>query len=235
VRKFFLADRKRDKLRAFANIAPIEKLDLQLGASYYNEKYPDTEAGFGLTKATGWSANFDANLAATETVSGTFFTTLDVYKTVQNGHNSQTTALDRETNNAAFDVRTGVVTCNDRSLTMGLGLRVKPGGSFEWGGDLTHANTTGSTSFSDLGSAIAATVLPVPDVVSRLSRLELFGKYRLQKDMSLNMRYAHEKYTSTDWAWDGQTLTSSTSFIGSNQTSPDYSINMVSVTLSYMF
>lgn len=241
LRKFFLADRKRDKLRAFANIAPGEKLDLQLGASYYNEKYPDTEAGFGLTKATGWSANFDANLAATDTVSGSFFTTLDVYKTVQNGHNGASSAtvpvittLDRQNNTAAFDELTGIVTRNDRSLTMGLGLRVKPGGNFEWGGDLTHATTTGSTAFSNIGARLT-TILPVPDVVTRLSRLELFGKYQLQKDMSLNMRYAHEKYTSTDWAWDGQTLTSSTSLIGSNQTSPDYSINMVNVTLSYMF
>ncbi|HEY4697635.1 MAG TPA: MtrB/PioB family decaheme-associated outer membrane protein [Gallionella sp.] len=241
VRKFFLADRKRDKLRAFANIAPGEKLDLQLGASYYNEKYPDTEAGFGLAKATGWSANLDANLAATDTVSGTFFTTLDVYKTVQNGHNGassatvpEITTLDRQNNTAAFDPLTGVVTRNDRSLTMGLGLRVKPGGNFEWGGDLTHATTTGSTGFSNIGARLT-TILPLPDVVTRISRLELFGKYRLQKDVSINMKYAHEKYTSTDWAWDGQTPTSSTTFIGSNQTSPDYSINMINVTLSYIF
>ena len=35
LRKFFLADRKRDKLHAFANASPSEKLDLQFGATYY--------------------------------------------------------------------------------------------------------------------------------------------------------------------------------------------------------
>jgi len=41
----------------------------------------------------------------------------------------------------------------------------------------------------------------------------------MQKDIALNLKYAHEKYNSTDWL-DGQTLTSSTSFIGSGQISP---------------
>jgi MtrB/PioB family decaheme-associated outer membrane protein len=235
LRKFFLADRKRDKLHIFANAAPTDKLELQFDANYSLEKYPDTEAGLGLTRAVSWAANFDASLAASETVSSHLFTTLENYSTDQNGTNtaaSQTDVIQSEANPASIN---GTTNRSDRSLTIGLGFKVKPGGKYEWGSELTHATTTGSTGFSNLGSAIAATVLPVPDVVTRLSRLELFGKYRLQKDMSLNMRYAHEKYTSTDWAWDGQTLTSSTSFIGSNQTSPDHSINMVNVTLSYMF
>lgn len=241
LRKFFLADRKRDKLRAFANVSPSEKLDLQLGASYYKENYPDTEAGFGLKFARGFTANFDANLAATEEISGLFFTTFENYKTHQNGHNGASsttvpviTTLDRQNNTAAFDPLTGVVSRIDRSLTMGLGFRVKPGGSYEWGGDITRVNTRGSTGFLDIGSRLT-TILPVPDTVSQLKRLELFGKYQMQKDLTLNMKYAHEKYSSTDWAWDGQTLTSSTSFIGSGQTSPDYSINMINVSFTYMF
>lgn len=242
LRKFFLADRKRDKLNAFANIAADENLDLQFGASYYRERYPDTEAGFGLTLARGWAVNFDANLAATDTVSGSFFTSYESYKTHQNGHNGSSnaaspviTTVDRQNNAAAFDPLTGQVSIIDRSLTAGLGFRVRPGGSFEWGGDFTHANTTGSTKFRNLGSVLLANILPVPDTVSRLSRLELFGKYQIQKDLALNVKYAHEKYNSTDWAWDGQTLTSSTSFIGSGQVSPDYSVNMISASLSYRF
>src|SRR5574340_838267 len=241
LRKFFLADRKRDKLRAFANVSPGERLDLQVGASYYEENYPDTEAGFGLKAARGFTANFDANLPATEEVSGLFFTTVENYRTQQNGHNGASSAtvpvittLDRQNNTAAFDPLTGVVSRIDRSLTMGLGFRVKPGGSHEWGGTITRVNTRGSTGFLDVGSRLT-TILPVPDAVSQLNRLELFGKYHMQKDLTLNVKYAHEKYSSTDWAWDGQTFTSSTSFIGSGQTSPDYSINMINVSFAYMF
>ena len=241
LRKFFLTDRNRDKLRAYANFAPSEKVDLQLGGSYYKEKYPEAENGYGLTKATGWSANFDANWAVTEAVSGLFFASFEDYSTDQNAHNGAsqagvTTTLDRQLNTAAFvATRAGVITRTDRSLTLGLGFNVKQDDSLDWGANFTHANTTGSTSFSRLGTSIAATVLPVPDAVSRLNRLELFGKYKVQKDLTLNVRYAYEDYNSTDWAWDGQGFTSSTTFIGSGQTSPDYKVNVIGASLIYSF
>ena len=75
----------------------------------------------------------------------------------------------------------------------------------------------------------------MPDAVSRLNRLELFGKYKVQKDLTLNVRYAYEDYNSTDWAWDGQGFTSSTTFIGSGQTSPDYRVNVIGASLTYSF
>lgn len=266
LQKYFMTNRKRDKLHVFANAAATDQLDLQFDANYSRDKFPNNETGFGLTRAVNWAANLQAKLAASDTVSGTFYTTLEDYSTDQNGHNGGqgaiafsnplnsnpnqvlVTNLDRQNNTALFDVRTGTTNRKDRSLTLGLGFNVKPGGSLDWGGDLTHTTTTGSTSFSNLGIGIApggiataiapatpAVVLPMPDVVTRLSRLELFGKYQLQKDMTLNMRYAYEKYASKDWAWDGQTLTSSTSLVGTNQTSPKYHIHMINISLSYMF
>lgn len=240
LRKFFLADRRRDKLNAFANVSPSEKLDLQLGSSYYNEKYPDTEAGFGLTGATGWSANLDANLAVTDKVNGIVFASLDSYRTAQNGHNGASnagagiTTLDRQNNTTAFNPLTGVTNLNDRSQTLGIGFNVKPGGSYEWGGNFTHTSTTSSATFSNLG-ALLTTVLPVPDTISRLNRLELFGKFKLQKNLMLNVKYMFEKFNSSDWAWNGQTLTSSTSFIGSGQTSPNYKVHVIGALLSYSF
>lgn len=252
IRKYFLADRKRDKLNAFANFTPSEKLDLQFGASYYIEKYPDTEEGFGLTKATGWSANFDANLAATDKVSGTFFTTFEEYSTDVKGHNGGSGTigayvidnLEREQNNGDFRIRAGDVTRTDRSLTLGLGLKVKQNSSFDWGGNYIHTTTLGLTDFKNLGIglmlppngvATGAVVLPVPDTVTRLNRLELFGKYKVQKDVTLNVKYALEKYKSTDWAWDGQTLTSSASLVGTGQTSPSYRVHAIGASLTYSF
>ena len=243
LRKFFLTDRKRDKLHAFANVAASENLDLQFSANYYEEKYPEAQVGFGLAKATGWSANFDANLAASETVSGMFFATFEDYTTDQNGHNGASAAaagalpaistLDRQNNTAAFDPLTGTVARNDRSLTMGLGFKVKQDDSFDWGGNFTHANTVGATAFKNVGSRL--TLLPVPDAISRLSRLELFGKYKVQKNLMLNLQYVYEQFNSTDWAWDGQTYTSSTTLIGSGQTSPDYRVHAIGASLIYNF
>lgn len=236
LRKYFLTDRKRDKLRAFANFAPNEKLDLQFGASYYNEKYPEAELGYGLTQAKGATLNFDANWKATDALTGTFFLSMDDFKTDQNAHNGSTNNIERETNAAAFQAaRAGVVSISDRSWAMGLGFRVKPGGKYEWGGDFTHASSVGATRFSNLGTAIAATVLALPDTNTRRNRLDLFGKYEVKKDVAIQVNYAYEKYSSTDWAWDGQTLTSSTSLVGSGISSPNYKVHMIGASVSYKF
>lgn len=236
LRKFFLTDRKRDKLHLFANVAPTESLDLQFGAGFYNEEYPDAEAGYGLTRAKGSSLNFDATLRATEAVTGTFFLSLDDFKTDQNGHNGSTTNLERATNAVNFQAaRAGIVSMSDRSLAVGLGFQVKPGGSFEWGGNLTHASSRGATRFSDLGTAIAATVLPLPDTNTRRNRLDLYSRYQLRKDLLFSLGYAVEKYKSADWAYDGQTLTSSTAFIGSGIVSPNYKVHMIGASVSYKF
>ena len=243
LRKYFLADRKRDKLRAFADAAASEKLGLQFGASYYKERYPEAEAGFGLAKATGWTANFDANLAATEAVSGVFFASFEDYSTGMNSHQyaAETYTPIRELNNAAFDAYTGTISRADRSLTVGLGFKVKQDDSFDWGGDFTHATTIGSTGFSNLGSAIAAAVKPMPDVVSRLNRLELFGKYKMRKDVTLNVKYAYEQFNSTDWSWDDgqiagyQISSGKKNFIGTGQTSPDYRVHAIGASLTYSF
>lgn len=247
LRKFFLTDRKRDKVRAYASLAPIEKLDLQVGGSYYRENYPEAETGFGLAKARGFSVNLDANLAATETLSGVFFTTFENYKTHQNAHNGASctaagsascapgtviTTLDRQNNTAAFDPLTGIVSRIDRSLTMGLGLRFKPEENYELGGDVTRITTRGETNFLDIGSRLLG-ILPVPDSVSTLNRLELYGKYKVKKDVTVNLKYMYEKYDSTDWAWDGQGLTSSTSFIGSEQTSADYRVSVIAASVTW--
>lgn len=236
LRKYFLTDRKRDRLHAFANVAPSERLDLQFGASYYNEKYPEAELGYGLKQAKGMTLNFDASLKATDAVTGTFFLTLDDFKTDTNGHNGSTNNIERQTNAAAFQAaRAGVVSISDRSWAMGLGFRVKPGGKYEWGGDYTHASSVGATRFSNLGTAIAATVLPLPDTNTRRNRLDLFGKYEVKKDVAIQVNYAYEKYSSADWAWDGQTLTSSTSFVGTGITSPSYNVHMIGASVSYKF
>lgn len=236
LRKYFLTNRKQDKLHAFANVAPTDRLDLQFGVSYYNEKYPDAENGYGLTSAKGSSLNFDAALKATDTVTGKFFVSLDNFRTDQNAHNGSTTNIQRQTNDPAFRAaRAGVVSIDDRSWAMGLGFRVKPGGNYEWGGDLTHASSVGATRFSNLGTAIAAGVLPLPDTNSKRDRLDLFGKYDVKKDVAIQVNYAYEKFSSADWAWDGQTLSSSTTFVGTGITSPNYKVHMIGASVSYKF
>ena len=77
--------------------------------------------------------------------------------------------------------------------------------------------------------------MPLPDTNTRRDRLDLFGKYEVKKDVAIQVNYAYEKYSSADWAYDGQTLTSSTSFVGTGMSSPKYSVHMIGASVLYKF
>ncbi len=234
LRKYFLDDRKRDKVRVYANFAPTDSLDLHVGLDYRQDKHPEADAGFGLSKVNSWAANFDASQRFSDAVTGHLFATLEEYSTDQQGANLTTAArwLAAETNaNVAADRWT--VSVRDRFYTMGLGLRVKPGGKFEYGGDLILASSNGATSLA-AGSAVTAG--PLPDLITRRNRLELFGRYAVQKDLSVKLHYINERYRSTDWGYDSPlTLTSVTTVVGTNQVSPTYNVHVIGISAVYRF
>ena len=235
LRKYILADRQRDKFGATANLSPSEILDLQFGAHYMRDKYPDTTAGIGLTKASNWIASFDANLQATDKLAGNFYASVDQYKTDQNGAHLPNATLTTQAEQGTIPASNlGVTTLSDRTLTLGLGVRYKPTVKYELGANVTHSDSKGR---SDIVIGTAIPPFPtLPNLVSRVSRLEMFSRYDLQKNMTVIVKFAHERYRSADWAWDAPlTLTSVTSVVGTNQTSPNYSLNSIGVSLAYRF
>ncbi len=234
LRKSYLADRKRDKVGAFASFAPTDRLDLDFGAHITRDKYPDTFAGIGLTRAIGWMASFDATLQATDALTGNFFASLDQYKTDQNGAHLPDAARAAAAESGAIPAAyRAVTTLSDRTLTVGVGARYKPVRNYEVGGNLTHSDSVGRSTFV-AGSAVP--IGPLPDLVSRLNRLDLFGSYMVQKDVKLNLKYAYERYRAKDWAWDAPlTLTSVTSVVGPNLVSPNYNVHFIGVSMDYRF
>lgn len=234
LRKYFLADRKRDKVGVTASYSPTERLDLEFGAHHTSDKYPDTFAGIGLTRASGWIASFDANLQATDALSGNFFLSVDQYKSDQNNaHLPDAAAVTNANNNTIPAANMAVTTLTDRTYSVGMGVKYKPARKYEVGANFTHSDSVGRSAFL-VGSAVP--VGPVPDLESRLNRLEMFGRYQLQKDLAVNLKYAYERYTSSDWAWDAPlNLASVSSVVGAGNTSPKYNVHFVGVSLSYKF
>lgn len=237
LRKYFLTDRKRDKVGTFANYSPVEQLDMQFVAQYTRDKYPDALDGIGLTKATGWLASFDATLQATDALSGSFFASVDQYKTDQNGAHLPDATLARAAELGTIPATNMVVTTlTDRTVTVGLGMLYKPMRKYEVGTNFTHSYSTGSSTFTPGATPAALTLAPLPDLESKLNRLEMFGRYFLQKDLSLNLKYAYERYRSADWAWDAPlALNSVTGVVGTNQVSPNYNVHFVGVSVAYQF
>lgn len=239
LRKYFLADRKREKVGATASFSPNERLDLEFGAHYNRDKYPDTFDGIGLTRAAGWIASFDATLQATDALSGNFFASLDEYKTDQNGAHLTTTALATAAENGTIPAASlGVTTLRDRTLTLGLGMNYKPARKYEVGGTFTHSDSVGKSTFK-VGSAVPNA--PVPDLESRLNRLEMYGRYFMRKDVTFNVKYAYERYSSADWAWDAPLnltsvgTTGTGGVLGTEQVSPKYNVHFLGVSVAYKF
>lgn len=231
-KRFFIAPRKRDKLRAYANFMPNERLDLQFGVDYKNDDY--YKSRHGLREAGGWSTHFDANFTASEAFSTHMFASYEDYSSKQRssqfvnvvGAITPPTFLDPN--------RDWKVKVDDRTLTLGLGFRASPSERYEFGGDFSHAYSKGEIK-TTVGPLVTTLANPIPDITSRLNRFELFGKYHLQKDLSLNMRYIYERYRSKDFAFDNLLANSANNVIGTGQLSPDYRAHLVGVSLSYRF
>jgi hypothetical protein len=84
------------------------------------------------------------------------------------------------------------------------------------------------------GANLAAPT-PLPTDTSHLHRIDLFGRYQVEKDLSVNVKYIYERYRSTDWAIDGVMANTLANVIGTNQTSPNYSVHAVGVSFNYQF
>lgn len=228
-KKFFMAPRTRDKVRAFLNVSPTERVDLQFGADFKNDDYH--ESMYGLQKARGWGVNFDVNVTATDALSGHFFTSLDSYSTLQRsiaigGSKANVT-------NTGLDWSADV---GDRTTTAGAGFRYKPLAKYEFGSDVSYALSRGKIGVWT-GPAIAAAsqALPMPDLSTRLMRVDLFGSYKLQKDVTVKMKYIFERFSSADWSVDGVLPATLANVIGTNQVAPRYNVHMIGVSVAYQF
>lgn len=226
-KKFFLAPRKRDKVRAHVNVAPTDALDLQFGIDYKTDDYHTSE--YGLQEATGWAANFEGSLAITDALSGNLYATVESYETKQRslelgGSQANYTRTDLD----------WTADIDDRTFTAGFGLRYKPGGRYEFGTDFTHAYSVGKIDiWTAPGITNPATALP--DLKTKMSRVDLFGKYEVKKDVTLQLKYVYERFSSSDWAYDGVLSNTMANVIGTNQTSPDYKVHAVGASVIYKF
>lgn len=238
LRKYFLDDRKRNKLRAHVNLAPADSLDVYFGVDYREDKHPEAADGFGLSKVTSWAGNFDAALRFSNAVTGHAFATLEEYRTDQNGANISGAAnITAVETNAITPTLRWTTSIRDRVYTMGIGVRVKPETRYELGADLIHASSNGATTFA-AGSGVANG--PLPDLITRRNRLELFGRYEVQKSLTVNLKYMYERFYSTDWGYDSPlTLTSVSSaqggVLGTNQVSPKYNAHVIGLWGTYRF
>lgn len=215
-----LADRKRDKVKIFADWQPNKKLSLQFSAEEGQDHY-NSPSSYGLQDSR--VSNFGVDFVYAESFNWNF-----------NGFLSQGTQTFNQSRYAGY-----VMAFENTSVNIGLGFTGKISSNFEIGGNLTfsddksvYAQKLDAFAGADSAALLAATG-GLPDVVYRQAALKLYGNYALDKKSSIRVDLVHQRANVNDWAWnyngvpftysDGTTLTQK----------PSQSVGFIGITYIY--
>ncbi len=211
-----LADRKRDKVKLFADWQPSEKLSLQFSLEGGRDKF-NTPSSYGLQNARMNQLSADWAYALSDSWG-------------LNGSVSQGVQTFNQSRQAGY-----LLAFENTNKGVSIGFAGKAASKLQVGGNLSYVNdksvyAQGLDSFAGADSvALLAATGGLPDVVFSQTALKLFGNYALErKGASVRLDFLHQRSSLNDWAWgyngvpftysDGTTVmqkpTQSVSFIG---------------------
>jgi MtrB/PioB family decaheme-associated outer membrane protein len=187
-----IADRDRDKVRLSVNWTPAEPLSLQFAVDESRDNYAQIHAlGTGPRKGEARNYSADAAYTFSEKWQGTAWISRNESRQDQWQHVGTGTA--------------GLVwaaALRNVGDSFGLGVRGKPNGRLEVGADLSHSDINDENGQQRLNAASPATVVaPLPDVSSKVTKLNLFGKYALQKNSGIRLDYVYDRFSTDDFTW----------------------------------
>ena len=230
--QFFLADRNRDKLRALVNWDVNEKMSMQAGVDYIDDRYPHQQ--FGLKQSEGWAVNVDGAYAASETFVVNGFVTYEHMKmrldSLAIARGLTSTNLVPHVSGPPCAPYTNLANtlpadyftdpCRqwsesqaDRVVTLGLGARYSGLARWVLSGDATYArartpiSVNGGTYYNN-GVPNSATgnvfiaATSLPDITS--TRIDVFASalYAIDKPSAVRLSYRYAHMSSNDWAYD---------------------------------
>jgi MtrB/PioB family decaheme-associated outer membrane protein len=219
-----LADRKRDKVRLTVNWMVTEPLTLNFYVEEARDDY-STRPGstIGLQEGAARNYSIDAAYAITQQWQATaWYTRFDTKA-------EQTTCVGASAagNCANPANQTWGSTLKNLSDNFGLGLRGKPTGALEIGADFSYSDIKDEYRMDNIiGTPVTA---QLPDISTKLARLNLYGRYALQKNSGVRVDYIYDRYKTDDWTWttwryaDGTQITQD----------PNQTVNFVGITYYY--
>ncbi|MFC5302152.1 MtrB/PioB family decaheme-associated outer membrane protein [Azospira restricta] len=191
VNPMHISDRVRDKWRLALDWSPAEKFSTQFAVDVANDDY-STKARrpYGLIDGSAVIYTIDADYKLTDEWSLTAWYSHDDTKAKYR--------LGSDLNLAAATTKTADL--RERGDSVGLGVRGEVTSRFSIGADYQWSKTKSEYPQETGTGALAATV-PLPDIKNRLTRLSLFGKYKLDKVSEVRFDYIFERWKTDDWTW----------------------------------
>ena len=216
MRKFYMADRKRQSAGGRADFTAAEGVTLGLTADYANDDYNNST--IGLIDARTYSFGADFSAAVSDVT--------QLYGFAQSEH-----IRSNQAGSQAFAAPDWTARNEDRIDTLGFGLKqLAMGGKLEVSADLGF-----SRMHNDVTVDAGVTAPPFPTNTTSIDRFRLRAVYQLQKNLSLAGSWWYERYDSQDWHLDGVYPSTISNLLVFGDQAPRYKVNVLQLGLRYRF
>lgn len=264
LRKYYLGDRERDKVNLSLTAMPTARLSIGFHATITNDDYSMNGAATdpAYTNDNGYwadtgNANADGDINATNqlgvrtaengsyTVDLAFmaneglnlygFFTREKIATDYYGHQTQNSNNNpsAETSTTFGGDREWRIQTDDDYDTIGIGIKQSlMGNRLEVGADITRVMSTTSYTYT-IGSGL--TGAPLPDIEANQTTLSLYGKYMVNKDLSVSARYIYDKYDADEFGYDDVALNQMNNVLTMGDQTPNYKVQAFAVSARYRF
>lgn len=231
LRKYNIADRTRNEVRAVANWMTSDALSMAFGANYAFDDYSDTT--IGLTEGEEMGAKADLSYAASENLTAYGYYAFDRMRFEQKGH--RFTSFPPLNDLTDADQRWAIDT-TDQVHTLGAGLawrgvaeNVTLTLDYAYSRARTSYDVSGGISSNGSTAGGGATTEDLPDVETDIHSVELAMDYGIASGVTLRLAYLFEYFDSADFALDNVGQDTMADVLWFDGDSPDYTAHMVGV------
>jgi len=218
MRKFNMADREREQIGVYFSITPIDILSVGLNADYSFDDYSNSLVG--LTDSKEASYTLDVSFMPRNDVNIYAFFSRENLKSKQTGSQSYSSA-------------DWLVKNNDRINTAGIGIKLAVlENKLDIGLDYAYSRSKGRI---DSESDVNSSILPFPDLETKLHSSKLYATYKVNDTLSIKFNYIYEKYQEKDWTIDNVEPDTISSVLALGQQNLPYKAHMLSASLRYQF
>lgn len=221
-----IADRNREKWRVMVDWSPVEQLSLQLTLDKAQDKYGPTARPNGLRDGSADLYSLDMN-----------YTLNDNWKI--SGWMSRDDTKAREIGYLTSAANSKDAQLREIGDSFGFGLVGQASADLQIGANLEWNKSVSKYPQAMIGGVITPGLSPLADITNKVIRLKFFGDYAVDKNSSVRLELAHERWQTDDWTWSfstGAPFTFGTNTDGTMVTSnPKQSVNFVGARYIYKF
>ena len=227
----YMADRDRDTVRLSVNWMPSDPLSLNFRTDLSRDSYKSRDIlGYNLGPREGKGINYSVDAAYTfnQKVSGSAW-----YSHNENRLEQATCSESNVVANTCFTTAP-IFAADLRNIadSFGLGLKAGLSSKIDVGANVTDAKVRDEFNLTILrDSATPNTATPLDDIHTKVTTLNVYGKYALDRQSGIRVDYIYDRYQTDDWTWANWVYTDGTTVLQN----PDQKVNFLGVSYFYRF